>query len=67
VLSAEKAIDYGCSGPVLRGSGVGWDMRRDGEPIYTRMYEGYKFEVIASVGGAYPQDEKISAGAPRGP
>ena len=30
------AIDYGCTGPVLRGSGVDWDLRRDGEPIYTR-------------------------------
>ena len=26
------AIDYGCTGPVLRGSGVDWDLRRDGEP-----------------------------------
>jgi NADH-quinone oxidoreductase subunit D len=58
VFSAEKAIDFGCSGPVLRGSGVKWDLRRDGEPIYTRMYEDYKFEVIASVDGQYPQDEK---------
>lgn len=29
VLSAEKAISYGCSGPVLRGSGIDWDLRRD--------------------------------------
>ena len=50
------AIDYGCTGPVLRGSGVDWDLRRDGEPIYTRMYEGYKFEVIAQVNGNYPHD-----------
>ena len=35
VLSAEMAIDYGCTGPVLRGSGVDWDLRRDGEPRYT--------------------------------
>jgi NADH-quinone oxidoreductase subunit D len=58
VMSAETAIDYGCSGPVLRGSGVKWDLRRDGEPIYTKMYEGYKFEVIAPVSGEYPKDEK---------
>ena len=39
------AIDYGCTGPVLRGSGVDHDLRRDGEPIYTRMYEGYAFDM----------------------
>jgi NADH-quinone oxidoreductase subunit D len=57
VMPADMAIDYGCTGPVLRGSGVDWDLRRDGEPFYTRMYEGYKFEVIAQVNGHYPQDE----------
>ncbi len=57
VLTADAAIDYGCSGPVLRGSGVDWDLRRDGEPIYTRTYEGYRFEVIAQTNGHYPQDE----------
>jgi NADH-quinone oxidoreductase subunit D len=56
VLSAAKAIDYGCTGPVLRGSGVGWDLRRDGEPCYTKLYEKYRFEVIAQTGGHYPQD-----------
>lgn len=45
VLSPEMAISHGCSGPVLRGSGVDFDLRRDGEPIYTRMYEGYQFKV----------------------
>ena len=48
VLSPETAISYGCTGPVLRGSGVDYDLRRDGESIYTRMYEGYKFDVISS-------------------
>ena len=47
VLSPETAIDYGCTGPVLRGSGVDWDLRRDGEPRYTEMYDGYQFDVIA--------------------
>ena len=56
VLSPEMAFDYGCTGPVLRGSGVDWDLRRDGEPIYTRMYEGYRFAVIAQVNGHYPRD-----------
>jgi NADH-quinone oxidoreductase subunit D len=45
VLSREMAIDHGCTGPVLRGSGVDHDLRRDGEKIYTRMYEGYKWNV----------------------
>jgi NADH-quinone oxidoreductase subunit D len=56
LLSPEMAVDFGCTGPVLRGSGVDWDLRRDGEPVYTRMYEGYKFEVIAQVNGEYPHD-----------
>ncbi|MEX0686269.1 MAG: NADH-quinone oxidoreductase subunit D [Balneolales bacterium] len=29
VLPAEVAINYAASGPVLRGSGVSWDIRRD--------------------------------------
>jgi NADH-quinone oxidoreductase subunit D len=58
VLPAEKAIDFGCTGPVLRGSGVDWDLRRDGEPWYTKMYDGYRFEVIAQTDGHYPQDQK---------
>jgi NADH-quinone oxidoreductase subunit D len=45
VLSREMAIDYGCTGPVLRGSGVDHDLRRDGEKIYTRMYEGFNYKV----------------------
>ena len=56
VLTPEMAIDYGCTGPVLRGSGVDWDLRRDGEPRATQTYEGYQFEVIAQVNGRYPQD-----------
>lgn len=29
VISREMAIDYGLTGPMLRGSGVDWDLRRD--------------------------------------
>lgn len=57
VMSASKAIDFGCTGPVLRGSGVDWDLRRDGEPIFTRMYDGYRWEVIAEKDGHYPRDQ----------
>lgn len=53
VLSAEMAINYGCSGPVLRGSGVDWDLRRDGEPRATKMYQDYQFDVVAPVDGQY--------------
>jgi NADH-quinone oxidoreductase subunit D len=45
ILSREMAISYGCTGPVLRGSGVDHDLRKNGDPIYTRMYEGYDYEI----------------------
>lgn len=48
VLTPEMAVSYGCTGPVLRGSGVNVDLRRDGEPIYTRMYAGYEFDVAVA-------------------
>ncbi|MCA9173877.1 MAG: NADH-quinone oxidoreductase subunit D [Planctomycetales bacterium] len=56
VMSAETAITFGCTGPVLRGSGVDHDLRRDGEQIYTEMYDGYAFEVIVEKDGHYPSD-----------
>ncbi len=56
VMSPEMAINYGTSGPVLRGSGVDHDLRRDGEEIYTAMYDGYAFEVIVEKNGHYPKD-----------
>jgi len=58
VMSKEMAIDYGTSGPVLRGSGVDHDLRRDGEEIYTAMYDGYAFEVICERDGHYPKDHE---------
>jgi NADH-quinone oxidoreductase subunit D len=61
VLSAEMAIDYGCTGPVLRGSGVDHDLRRDGEERYTHMYDGYVFEVIVEKDGHYPKDHDYPA------
>lgn len=38
VLPPAVAIDYGCTGPMLRGSGVRWDLRRD-DPysVYPRL------------------------------
>ena len=56
VMSPEMAITYGCTGPVLRGSGVDHDLRRDGEERVTEMYDGYAFEVIVQKDGQYPTD-----------
>jgi NADH-quinone oxidoreductase subunit D len=56
ILPPEMAIDYGCTGPVLRGSGVDYDLRRDGEQRYTDVYDGYAFEVIVQRDGHYPKD-----------
>ncbi len=61
VMSAATAIDYGCSGPVLRGSGVDHDLRRDGEERYTEMYDGYAFDIIVEKDGRYPQDPSYPA------
>ena len=57
------AIDYGCTGPVLRGSGVDHDLRRDGEERYTEMYDGYAFEVIVRAERPLSQGSRLSAGA----
>ena len=56
ILPADRAISYGCTGPVLRGSGVDHDLRRDGDPWYTEMYDDYTFQVIVEKDGHYPQD-----------
>jgi NADH-quinone oxidoreductase subunit D len=61
VLPRKMALDYGCTGPVLRGSGVDYDLRRDGEERYTEMYDGYAFEVIAETEGHYPKDHEYPA------
>jgi NADH-quinone oxidoreductase subunit D len=49
ILSPEMAVAYGCTGPVLRGSGVNHDLRRD-EPYSS--YDQFKFKV------ACPLDEQ---------
>ncbi|MEM1063308.1 MAG: NADH-quinone oxidoreductase subunit D, partial [Planctomycetota bacterium] len=63
-LSREMAIDHGVTGPTLRGSGVDHDLRRDGDPLYTRMYEGYDFEIPHApfadmVGGRVPPTVEV--------
>jgi NADH-quinone oxidoreductase subunit D len=42
VLPAEVAINYACSGPVLRGSGVKWDLRKN-DPY--SIYDRFDFEI----------------------
>ncbi|MEZ6128631.1 MAG: NADH-quinone oxidoreductase subunit D [Planctomycetaceae bacterium] len=59
ILSRETAISYGCTGPVLRGSGVDYDLRRDGEPIYTRMYKDYDFEIPVAPFTDAPRDAVV--------
>jgi NADH-quinone oxidoreductase subunit D len=59
VMNREMAIDYGCTGPVLRGSGVDHDLRRDGEAIYTDMYEGYNFDVPVAPFDAAPPEATL--------
>lgn len=47
-LSREEAIGMGMTGPMLRGSGVDWDLRRDAP--YSG-YENYDFDVPVSTDG----------------
>ena len=42
IIPRETAINYALSGPMLRGSGVKWDIRK-GEPYCS--YENYDFEI----------------------
>jgi NADH-quinone oxidoreductase subunit D len=41
-LSAENAVAYSASGPVLRGSGVKWDLRKN---LPNTIYDRFEFEV----------------------
>ena len=42
MLSAEDALNYGCSGVMLRGSGIKWDLRKS-QPY--DGYENYDFDI----------------------
>nr|MBN2278631.1 NADH-quinone oxidoreductase subunit D [candidate division Zixibacteria bacterium] len=48
VLSKEKAIAYGVSGPPLRASGVKFDLRRDDQ--YS-IYDRFKFDIPVTFNG----------------
>ncbi len=47
VLPRDVAINYACSGPMLRGSGVNWDLRRD-DPY--SVYHKLEWEVQVGKG-----------------
>ncbi len=47
VLPADVAINYGASGPVLRGSGVKWDLRRN-DPY--SIYDRFEFDIPVGLG-----------------
>jgi len=47
VLPGDVAINYACSGPMLRGSGVNWDLRRD-DPY--AVYDKFDWEVQVGKG-----------------
>ena len=51
IISKEDAVDFGLTGPNLRGSGVSYDLRKD-KPYLT--YSEYSFSIpTGSVGDAY--------------
>ncbi len=51
VVSKKMAIDYGLSGPNLRGSGVDWDLRKN-QPYL--CYQDLEFDIpVGSVGDSY--------------
>ncbi|HEY95664.1 MAG TPA: NADH-quinone oxidoreductase subunit D [Dehalococcoidia bacterium] len=51
ILTSEMAIDYGITGPVLRASGVAWDLRK--EDPYS-IYDRFEFDIpTCSAGDSY--------------
>ena len=47
VLPPDVAVNYGASGPVLRGSGIQWDLRRD-DPY--SIYDRFEFDIPIGTG-----------------
>ncbi|MBT3340367.1 MAG: NADH-quinone oxidoreductase subunit D [Planctomycetes bacterium] len=47
VITPEQAIAWGTSGPVLRGSGVDWDVRKNNPYM---LYEQFDFEAVKGCG-----------------
>ena len=51
IVSPDEALDWGFTGPMLRGSGVAWDLRKS-QPY--AVYEKFKFDIpIGKTGDSY--------------
>lgn len=51
VISREMALDFGLTGPMLRGSGVDWDLRRDMPySIYGEIWRAGAFKIPVARG-----------------
>ena len=51
VLTMEQALDWGCSGPMLRASGVAWDLRK-AQPY--EIYDQLEFDIpVGKTGDCY--------------
>ena len=48
VISAPEAVNWGLSGPILRASGVNWDLRK---ALPYSGYEGYDFQIPVGQSG----------------
>jgi len=48
VVSANKALEFGFSGPILRGSGIAWDIRK---VIPYELYQEVDFSVFVGIYG----------------
>ncbi len=60
VISPEDAVRWGLTGPVLRGSGVRWDLRKS---LPYDAYETYEFDIpIAQPGGTGEIPEEVVVG-----
>ena len=51
VITREQAIDWGLTGPMLRGSGVDWDLRRDMPyMLYDEIWKAGVYEIPLGTG-----------------
>ncbi|MEI6987324.1 MAG: NADH-quinone oxidoreductase subunit D, partial [Rhodospirillaceae bacterium] len=51
IISPEQALDWGCSGPMLRASGFAWDLRKS-QPY--EIYDQLDFDIpVGSTGDCY--------------